>query len=676
MAKKKKTASTNLIEVQTDVRRNTQSTTQDEGDVFLTNTDKQMKIWDYLAGLDKQKTFAEPVMDDMAPNYSEAIKEPMDLGTIKQKIQAGNYERNDEMENDVKLMCMNAMRYNGKTTIFYRKAKQLMGQSALAFCGNIPKVMDTQSKEAAINTQRESNNYSRKGYEQEVVADLKLNGAVLDEAYNVIVTWRKNLFEIPTGKLGKNFVIHMKMCIDSWNQDLDNRSYALKALMVMPNLILQKPSKNVTSKQIKECMERRLKLWEDGCIEDLLREGNSLQERIRNSNFKKHKDDQLRKFNKFMMSGNVNSALRVLEEGSGNSGVLPLNDCVVKRLKEKHPPPEDLNDIMVLQGPSKFIDNVIYEEIDSSLIEKLAFRLKGASGPSGLDAKQWRKILGTKLYGNIGTDLCQSIATMAKKLASQIITDHESLEAFLACRLIPLEKPSDSSVEPGVRPIGIGEVLRRLCCKAVISAMKNEIQSSAGNLQLCAGQKGGIEAAIHSMVDMFNDEDSHGVIQVDAENGFNKINRNVWLKNLEILCPEIAVLGKNCYAKPARLFVEGGMEISSREGTTQGCPFSMPGYAIGILPLMSLIVGCDETHKVRQAAFADDLTGVGKLNQLLSWWKMIVHFGPYIGYYAKPSKSWLIVKEKYYNDLKYHMISPIPKLFLLSTDMIFFTPKI
>ena len=92
------------------------------------------------------------------------------------------------------------------------------------------------------------------------------------------------------------------------------------------------------------------------------------------------------------------------------------------------------------------------------------------------------------------------------------------------------------------------------------------------------------------------------------------------------------------------------MEISSREGTTQGCPFSMPGYAIGILPLMSLIVGCDETHKVRQAAFADDLTGVGKLNQLLSWWKMIVHFGPYIGYYAKPSKSWLIVKEEYYNE--------------------------
>ena len=54
------------------------------------------------------------------------------------------------------------------------------------------------------------------------------------------------------------------------------------------------------------------------------------------------------------------------------------------------------------------------------------------------------------------------------------------------------------------------------------------------------------------MVDMFNDEESQGVIQVDAENGFNKINRKVWLRYLEILCPEIATLGKHLYAKPAR----------------------------------------------------------------------------------------------------------------------------
>ena len=45
-----------------------------------------------------------------------------------------------------------------------------------------------------------------------------------------------------------------------------------------------------------------------------------------------------------------------------------------------------------------------------------------------------------------------------------------------ACRLIPLAK------NPGVRPIGVGEVLRRIVGKAIISVVKPEIMSCAGNL--------------------------------------------------------------------------------------------------------------------------------------------------------------------------------------------------
>ena len=78
----------------------------------------------------------------------------------------------------------------------------------------------------------------------------------------------------------------------------------------------------------------------------------------------------------------------------------------------------------------------------------------------------------------------------------------------------------------------------------------------------------------------------------------------------------------------------------------------MPGYAIGILPLMSLIGLNDDCTGVKQAAFADDLTGVGKLKPLKIWWNMILEYGPYIGYHAKPSKSWLIVKKEYLEEAK------------------------
>ena len=69
----------------------------------------------------------------------------------------------------------------------------------------------------------------------------------------------------------------------------------------------------------------------------------------------------------------------------------------------------------------------------------------------------------------------------------------------------------------------------------------------------------------------------------------------------------------------------------------------MPIYAIGITPLLREIK--DPDSKVTQAAFADDLAGAGKLQQLLTWWNNIVEYGPLPGYNPQADKSWLVVKE-------------------------------
>ncbi len=89
------------------------------------------------------------------------------------------------------------------------------------------------------------------------------------------------------------------------------------------------------------------------------------------------------------------------------------------------------------------------------------------------------------------------------------------------------------------------------------------------------------------------------------------------LYNIQYLCPVLAIYTINCYQSPSRLFVQGGKEISSAEGTTQGNPVAMPIYAIGITPLLCKIK--EPNSNVTQAAFADDLAGVGKLKQLLTW---------------------------------------------------------
>ena len=42
--------------------------------------------------------------------------------------------------------------------------------------------------------------------------------------------------------------------------------------------------------------------------------------------------------------------------------------------------------------------------------------------------------------------------------------------------------------------------------------------------------------------------------------------------------------------KPSRLFITGGKEISSNDGTTQGDPIAMGMYAQGLMSLLSLII--------------------------------------------------------------------------------------
>ena len=43
-------------------------------------------------------------------------------------------------------------------------------------------------------------------------------------------------------------------------------------------------------------------------------------------------------------------------------------------------------------------------------------------------------------------------------------------------------------------------------------------------------------------------------------------------------------------------------------------------------------------------AYADDIGGGSKLGNVRQWWDKIVQFGPYLGYFPKATKSWLVVK--------------------------------
>ena len=201
---------------------------------------------------------------------------------------------------------------------------------------------------------------------------------------------------------------------------------------------------------------------------------------------------------------------------------------------------------------------------------------------------------------------------------------------------------------PGLRPIGIGQVLRRIASKVVVSYVREDIISAVGSLQVCAGQEAGCESLVHAMQKTYEDQSSEAVLLGDASNAFNTINKNAFLHNITIICPPLSRYVQNCYYANTRLFIMGGGEIQSTEGTTQGDPTAMAIYAIAIILFILMLVA--EANQVdittKTAAYADDLTATGTIMHLRNWWETLCRLGPTFGYFPEGSKSWLIVKEK------------------------------
>ena len=190
-----------------------------------------------------------------------------------------------------------------------------------------------------------------------------------------------------------------------------------------------------------------------------------------------------------------------------------------------------------------------------------------------------------------------------------------SLKPFLACRLIPLDK------NPGLRSTGIGEILRWIAGKVIVSQIRKDLIASVGSLQVCAGHEASYELIIHAMRKIYEEDESEAILLVDASNAFNSVNRKTFQHNIGIICPPLAKFVQNCCNLPSRLFIIGGGEIRFTEGITQGNPTAMGVYAIGIIPLILMIVNIthQDDSSTKTAAYADEFTAACKITQLKKW---------------------------------------------------------
>ena len=101
-------------------------------------------------------------------------------------------------------------------------------------------------------------------------------------------------------------------------------SVALKAFMVLPTLILQKPSATSKSKEHSAAIERRLALWKQGDLDLLLKEVRFIQGKFVNSKKARTVEDVSKVFSKLVLQGKLSAAMKLLDNES-SSGLLDLS---------------------------------------------------------------------------------------------------------------------------------------------------------------------------------------------------------------------------------------------------------------------------------------------------------------------------------------------------------------
>jgi hypothetical protein len=133
----------------------------------------------------------------------------------------------------------------------------------------------------------------------------------------------------------------------------------------------------------------------------------------------------------------------------------------------------------------------------------------------------------------------------------------------------------------GVRPLAVGEMLRRLTSKIGVSIVKDRAAMYLGPqddpyvpVQLGVGVRGGAEIAVHlvrSVVEAHGGDDSFALRTLCFNDAFNEVSRQKILDTVQEKYPALYPYVKMCYAKSSHLWWDGH-RIMSAWGVQQGDP--------------------------------------------------------------------------------------------------------
>ena len=281
-------------------------------------------------------------------------------------------------------------------------------------------------------------------------------------------------------------------------------------------------------------------------------------------------------------------------------GPLSWDENTEKALRDKHPQAQGAPDLSDLAGPSR----AQVPEFDGALVRKMlkSFSRGTAPGPTGLRAQH----LKDAVKSAHGDEAIEQLTLICNLLARGDVP--EQLSQYLAgASLLALEKPGG-----GVRPIAIGEVLRRLVAKCFCHFYEREATGYLWPRQIGVAAPLGAEVGsqtVRQWLERNKATEGKLIFIADFANAFNTVDRGRFLREVRHHMPGLARWAEWCYGRPSKLFFDG-VVISSEVGVQQGDPLGPLLFALALHPVLlqlGSIPGLDLSF-----SYLDDLVLAGE----------------------------------------------------------------
>ncbi len=307
---------------------------------------------------------------------------------------------------------------------------------------------------------------------------------------------------------------------------------------------------------------------------------------------------------------------------------------VAAKLQDLHPPAS--SPPVPPRSPLQGYSTPTHASVEKCLS---SFKKGSGAGPSGLRA-DWLKEL-TMSPGCRVTDL----VALAMWLLITGRCPEELRKIYAGARLVALPKPPPTG--PDIRPVAVGELLRRIAGKHVAhSTIPLIIKRLLAARQVSVGVSDGVGAAIHTLQWVLENHPSACVLGTDLKNAFNNIFRSCFLRECEkVACPEFVSFVYFLYGDVSFLFF-GSFVLRSANGAQQGCPLAGILFCL-VLALFFETVLKNAVARLLACSFvADDAAFVGDLSTLAEIAHQFTVHGPEFGIFLRADKCRLFLPPK------------------------------